>query len=373
MKRPRLAAAAAAAAAVAAAALAPRPALAGHELTVDGTRFLLDGKPFPFTGVSFFNAIYNKAFNESSAARRTWLRKFQRYGVNALRVWGQWDSRRGYADTCETCTLYDYRDGALRRDRVETLKAILKDADAEGTVVELALFAQESWKAGITMPDAALDRAVADLAKELAPFRNLAIQIWNEYTHRTVELVGVVKKVDPRRLVTSSPGVAGVLGDDAQNRVLDYLSPHTSRQGWGRTWEVAPRELAYLLARFKKPVLDDEPARNGTKSFGGPGETTYPTDHILHTHEIWKVGAYALYHHDMFQTGYGTPAVPAHGIPDPEFSPYHRAVFEFLAQRDRYMPAALRGAPPAPPAPPPARPRAATPGAAPGPAHASSR
>jgi hypothetical protein len=28
-----------------------------HEITVSGTRFLLDGKPFPYTGISFFNAV----------------------------------------------------------------------------------------------------------------------------------------------------------------------------------------------------------------------------------------------------------------------------------------------------------------------------
>ena len=44
------------------------------------------------------------------------------------------------------------------------------------------------------------------------------------------------------------------------------------------------------------------------------------------------------YHHDMFQTGYGTPAVPPSGIPDPEFSPYHKQVFEFLKLRERYEP-----------------------------------
>lgn len=49
---------------------------------------------------------------------------------------------------------------------------------------------------------------------------------------------------------------------------------------------------------------------------------------------VRKIGGHITYHHDMFQTGYGTPAVPPNGIPDPEFSPYHRAVFEFIAQRD---------------------------------------
>lgn len=36
--------------------------------------------------------------------------------------------------------------------------------------------------------------------------------------------------------------------------------------------------------------------------------------------------------------GYGTPACPPSGIPDPEYSPYHRQVFEFLKLRERYQP-----------------------------------
>ena len=57
-----------------------------HRLSIDGTRFLLNGEPFPFTGVSFFNAIYNRAFNESCEARRGWMRRFLDTGINVLRV-----------------------------------------------------------------------------------------------------------------------------------------------------------------------------------------------------------------------------------------------------------------------------------------------
>ena len=130
-----------------------------------------------------------------------------------------------------------------------------------------------------------------------------------------------------------------MLGDVPQNTALDFLTPHTTRQGGGRTWEVAPKEIEYLLARYRKPVVDDEPARNGTPNFGGPKVATQPWDHIVQIERVWAAGGYIVYHHDMFQTGYGTPAIPPSGIPDPEFNPYHRAVFEFLAHRDRYMPA----------------------------------
>ena len=73
-------------------------------------------------------------------------------------------------------------------------------------------------------------------------------------------------------------------------------------------------------------------------SAGRPAsEPTYPYDQILQIYEVWKKGGYITYHHDMFQTGYGTPSIPPSGIPDPEFNPYHRAVLEFIAHRERYQ------------------------------------
>ncbi|MCX8157912.1 MAG: hypothetical protein N3J91_15980 [Verrucomicrobiae bacterium] len=312
------------------------------ELSVSGTRFRLDGRPFPFTGVSFFNALYNPAFNRDSASRRQWLRKFRSYGINVLRVWAQWDNKRGFVDAAPTSTLYQ-PDGTLRPAPLQTLKALLTDARVEEMVIQLCLFAQESFREGIRLPAGADEKAVRALAAELKPWRNLTLQIWNEHhDERVLPLVRALREEDPRRLVTSSPGVAGVLGPRELNETLDYLTPHTSRQGQGKTWILAPREIARLLAEYKKPVVDDEPARNGTANFGGPREVTHPMDHILHIWEVWKVGGHSVYHHDMFQTGYGTPACPPHGIPDPEFSAYHRQVFEFLKLRDRYQP------PPAP-------------------------
>jgi hypothetical protein len=86
--------------------LAMASALAAHDITTSGTRFLMDGNPFPYTGLSFFNAIYNPAFNQNSDDRVRWLRKFQKYGVNVLRVWAQWDSKRGFMNACPECSLY---------------------------------------------------------------------------------------------------------------------------------------------------------------------------------------------------------------------------------------------------------------------------
>ncbi len=186
---------------------------------------------------------------------------------------------------------------------------------------------------------AAADRAVASVTPAMLPHRHLTFQVWNEFSERVLDHVKTIRAIDPKRLVTNAPGFAGVLGDPQQLAALDYLTPHTSRQSAGKPWEIGPREIAYLLARYGKPVVDDEPARHGTPKFGGPKQTTYPFDHILQIYRVWQAGAYITYHHDMFQMGAGAPSVPPSGIPDPEFNPYHRTVLEFIAQRERYLPA----------------------------------
>lgn len=307
------------------------------ELTVSGTRFQLDGKPFPYTGVSFFNAIYNSNFNASSEARVVWLKKFQSYGINMLRVWCQWDSTRGFVDTAPSNTMY-HADGSLHAEHLRTLKSILSDADSSGLCVELVLFSHESWGEKRRIDAPADEQAVAALTRELLPFRNVAFQIWNEHSDtRVLPLLKVIKGIDPKRLVSNSPGFSNVLGNDEENTALDYLTPHTARQESGRHWEIAPQQLEGLLKKFQKPVVDDEPARNGTPKFGGPKVATSPFDHIVQIIAVWRLGAYPTYHHDMFQTGYGSPACPPSGVPDPEFSPYHQQVFEFLKLRERYF------------------------------------
>ena len=46
---------------------------------------------------------------------------------------------------------------------------------------------------------------------------------------------GPVKRLDPARLVTNSPGGSSyVTGSDAENRALDFLSPHTPTSKYGR-------------------------------------------------------------------------------------------------------------------------------------------
>jgi hypothetical protein len=304
-------------------------------LTVNGTRFEMNGQPFEYTGVSFFNALYNKEFNKNSDARKKHIRGFNDSGINVLRIWCQWDNERGFIDGGAEKTLYN-NDGSLKQELVARLKEIAKDADDEGVVILLVLFSRESWNENIRLNDSASEKAVEAVTKELLSFRNLVFQVWNEHDYRTVDYLKIIKKTDPARLVTNSPGYGGILGSDAENRALDFLSPHTTRDDH-RHWEVAAKEIEYLHTKYRKPVVDDEPARKGTPNFGGPKTPTSPDDHILHIYNVWKAGGYVIYHHDMFQTGYGTDAIPPNGIPAPGFSGYHDQVFNFLKNKERYL------------------------------------
>ncbi len=304
-------------------------------IRINGNGFEMGGKPFEFTGISFFNAIFNDEFNKSAEIRRKYLGKFRETGINVLRIWCQWDNARGFADGGKGKTLYN-AEGELNNHHLKILKEIIRDADLEETVIVLVLFSRESWNENLRLSDSASSLAVKNLTLKLKPWRNMVFEVWNEFDYRTIDYFKIIKASDPDRLVTNSPGYAGFLGSLEENRALDYLSPHTTRDD-NRHWEVAPQEIGYLVRKFNKPVVDDEPARKGTPSFGGPKSPVSPYDHILHIYNVWKAGGYINYHHDMFQTGYNSEAVPPSGIPLPGFSNYHDQVFNFLKEKERYL------------------------------------
>lgn len=301
--------------------------MSNHTLSVSGTRLLLDGAPFPFQGLSFFNALYNPAFNVDNDERLRWLRKFKANGINALRVWCQWDyvEPRAFVDTAADATLYT-PDGDVREDRFATLSNLIDLIDIQGMTIELTLFSHEK-EPNLGLP--ALENATRQMTRLLKPHRNLILQIWNEDSTDVIRLGEIAKMEDAQRIITNSPGFSDELGDEAQNTLMDVLTPHTNRQSPDGFWVVAPGQIELLLRRYQKPVIDDEPARNGIAQFGGvPG--AQPWQHIAQARRVRAVGGYYLYHHDMFQKPYGFPATPPSGIPDPDFSPYHRQVFDFL-------------------------------------------
>ncbi len=236
----------------------------GHTIAIAATRLTLDGRPFFFQGLSFFNAIYNPAFN---ADRELWLRKFLASGVNALRIWCQWN--------------------------FEPPRTFV------GVDPDHVMYAE--------------DGAVRELTRLLRPYRNVILQIWNEDSHEIKRLFESAKAEDGSRLITNCPGFSCNLGDDAQNRLLDLLTAHTVRGQDPRFWEVAPRRIQTLIELYQKPVIDDEPARDGTIKFGGIEGGTRAEWHIAQIEAVRRVGGYHTYHHDMFQNQ-DPDCTPAHGI-----------------------------------------------------------
>jgi hypothetical protein len=77
-------------------------------VAVRGTRILYNGEPFYYEGLSFFNALYNKAFNESDEARRKHLRYLKSWGFTAIRVWGDWRTTNGWIDEGPDQSLWVY-------------------------------------------------------------------------------------------------------------------------------------------------------------------------------------------------------------------------------------------------------------------------
>lgn len=198
---------------------------AGNVIKVKGTRFYLNDKPFEFTGITFFNALYNPEFNKSAEARKAYLRRFKGLGINVIRIWCQWDNDRGFIDAGKDSTLYA-KDGSLRPNVLSTIQALAKDADEEDFVILLVLFSRESWNEGIRLTDKAMDRAVADVARQLKPYRNVIFQVWNEFDHRVIESYTKIKAIDKARLVTNSPGYAGIPLDgfsDYHDQVFNFL------------------------------------------------------------------------------------------------------------------------------------------------------
>lgn len=306
-------------------------------LTIQGTRFLLDGKPFYFQGLSFFNALYNKEFNKSPESREKTLRRFKSYGITVLRVWGDWRLTNGWIDECPDCSLYVYpemegrdrrfepRKPRLNADAVARLKDLLAAADKQGMVIELALFSHY-----MVYPVETRNEYIKLIADELRPYRNVFFEIWNEYCESVVDHTRLIKWLDPLRLVSNSPGGSSVKATHAENMALDILCPHTTRRtSKGNFWEIAPLEIQQLVEAYKKPVIDDEPARCGTRDFGG-NEDTKIEWHLAQNAAVRKYGGYHIYHHDMFQLPYGNAPTPPNGIPDPEFSKFHLQAFEYL-------------------------------------------
>ena len=135
-------------------------------LSIQGTRFLLDGKPFYFQGLSFFNALYNKEFNKSPESREKTLRRFKSYGITALRIWGDWRLTNGWIDECPDCSLYVYPEMEGRDRRFEN-KAFQSVCAHAGMLPELDSPAPAPMMTASVPPALRLSALCANVARNL--------------------------------------------------------------------------------------------------------------------------------------------------------------------------------------------------------------
>ncbi len=170
------------------------PARAGDLLTVDGTRFRLDGKPFDMWGVRVPNALWDDATVQACINE---LPTYLSYGVNTIYVnlQGCWPGFDRNIDP-NTGKYYDNStynpDGSLRPAYLNRLRRLLEATRDLGMVVNICYFYQRQCR--LARPSEYLDhdhfvnsaaifRALRNITEWLRPYRHVFIDVANEFGH----------------------------------------------------------------------------------------------------------------------------------------------------------------------------------------------
>jgi hypothetical protein len=243
-------------------------------LGIEGTRFTLNGKPTFLLGASYYGGLGAP----EDFVRRD-LDDLQRHGFNWLRVWATW--RSADADVSAVTP-----DGQAREPYFGRLAKVIAECDRRGLVVDVTLFRDAGTRDPAHKHLANLDahgRAVETLVAGLKSYRNWYLDLANEHDVRDDRYVSdrelkdlrdLVRRLDPRRLVTASFGGHDLSTEDLQDSLLvvgvDFLTPHRPRgpESPGRTQE----QTQSCLARMKElgrlvPVHYQEPFRRGYQSW----------------------------------------------------------------------------------------------------------
>ncbi len=244
----------------------------GTILTIDGTRFLLDGKPAFLLGISYYAGL-----GASQDFVRQDLDDMQRHGFNWLRVWATWGSGEQDVSAVDA-------QGHPREPLLSRLQGLVAECDRRGLVVDVTL-AREARTAKTPagherLPDLAVhQRAVTTLVEALKMHRNWYLDLANERDVRDGRYVSVeelkalrelVRRLDPQRLVTASLGGHDLTENDVRESLLtaglDFLCPHRPRNtGSPLQTEPRTRELLAMMQRIGRrvPIHYQEPFRRG--------------------------------------------------------------------------------------------------------------
>lgn len=183
--------------------LGASPAAAGT-LSLEGDRFLLDGKKFDMWGIRVASASQSDALASHLLAQ---LDDYKKYGINTVTVFYQ-GSSGGYSNPFSSDgTAIDAKHQARMID-------IIKACDQRNMVMVVGIFYQRSE---FFKERAAWENAVRTVARTLRPYRNVIINIANEQNsglyrdsngifdigdpESLIELCELVRAEDPQRLV----------------------------------------------------------------------------------------------------------------------------------------------------------------------------
>jgi hypothetical protein len=249
-----------------AAALWPSPA-AGVEVATDGPRFVLDGKPAFLLGCSYYAGL-----GASDDTLRRDLDALRGHGFNWVRVWATWSGFDHDVSAVDG-------DGNPRPQYVERLKRVVDECDRRGMVVDVTLSRGDGARGSPRLQDIGPHRrAVETILGAIGDRKNWYIDLGNERNVGDKRFVSfedlavlrdVVKKRDPKRLVTASH-----TGDPERRDVerylkdvrLDFISVHRPRDAKSpdQTAEKAKQVIGWI--REIGPVVPlhyDEPFRRG--------------------------------------------------------------------------------------------------------------
>jgi hypothetical protein len=239
-------------------------------LGIEDSHFTLNGRPTFLLGTSYYGAL---GASEVSILKD--LEDVQRHGFNWLRVWATWAAFEQDISAVDAA-------GSPHDPFLFKLRWLVAECDRRGLVVDVTLHRARRLKTlpGTGIPDFdAHQRAVETIVNGLEPYRNWYLDLANERDVRDDRYVGVeelarlralVRRLDPRRLVTASLGGHDLSREDVSDSLeaagLDFLSPHRPRNPQSpQETKARTREVLEIMKGLNlvAPVHHQEPFRRG--------------------------------------------------------------------------------------------------------------
>ena len=189
----------------------------------DGRQFTINEQPIFLLGISYYGATSI----EQPEVWQAELKRLHELGFNWVRIWVTWT----HGD--DNFSAVD-RAGNLAEPYWTRFKDMVAYCDSIGMVVDVTFS-----RSRLANHQAHL-KAVAEVARQLLPYRNLYIDVGNEREVKdsrfvsldeVAELIVAIKEVDPERICTASDG-SDISTEGVAPRIaagLDMLCPHRRR------------------------------------------------------------------------------------------------------------------------------------------------